>query len=148
MFLLKKGEQREAREGVAWKPVILAGNKSDLPAAEEGMERMEQKYGPLYPLVRISTRRKEGIEELRRAVFENAGIIRVYSKEPGKAPDMNTPFVLPSGSSVVGLAEMIHKDFVINLKYACIRGSAKFEGQRVHKDYILHDRDVVEFHVK
>jgi ribosome-interacting GTPase 1 len=85
---------------------------------------------------------------LRRAVFENAGIIRVYSKEPGKAPDMNTPFVLPSGSSVVGLAEMIHKDFVINLKYACIRGSAKFEGQRVHKDYILHDRDVVEFHVK
>lgn len=36
----------------------------------------------------------------------------------------------------------------INLKYACIWGSAKFEGQRVQRDYVLHDRDVVEFHVK
>lgn len=145
---LKSGQRREAREGLVYKPVILAGNKSDLPGAEEGMEGMKKKYGPLYPLVRISIRRKEGIEELRRMVFENARIIRVYSKEPGKDPDMNTPFVLPSGASVIDLAELIHRDFVTNLKYACIRGSAKFEGQRVQKDYVLRDRDIVEFHLK
>jgi ribosome-interacting GTPase 1 len=48
---------------------------------------------------------------------------------------------------VLELAESIHKDFVHNLKYARIWGSAKFEGQRVEKNYILKDRDIVELHV-
>lgn len=148
ILLLKRDERREAREGFVYKPAILAGNKSDLPGAGDGKARMEQTYGPLYILVDISILRKQGIEELRRAVFETAGIIRVYSREPGKGPDKDTPFVLPAGSSVIDLAELIHRDFVMNLKYACIWGSAKFGGQRVQKDYILHDRDVVEFHLK
>jgi len=147
IFLLKKGEQRE-REGLSYKHLIVAMNKSDLSGTEEEKIRMDRKYGTYYPLVSISTVRKEGIEELRRAVFENAGIIRVYSKEPGRSPDMDTPFTLSAGSSVLDLAELIHRDFVSNLKYACIWGSAKFGGQRVQKDYILSDRDVVELHVK
>ncbi len=85
---------------------------------------------------------------MRRAVFENSRIIRVYSKEPGKEPDRDRPFVLPLGSAVVDLAETIHRDFLMNLNYACIWGSAKFDGQRVQKDYILHDRDIVEYHLK
>ena len=69
-------------------------------------------------------------------------------KEPGKNPELDTPFVLPAGSAVIDLAEMIHKDFTKNFKYACIWGSAKFDGQRVQKDYVLRDRDIVEYHVK
>ncbi len=145
---LKKDESREEKEGIMYKPVILAANKSDLPGAEKEMGRMKQRYESLYHVVGISTTKKEGIEELRRAIFENSYIIRVYSKEPGKEPDMDTPFTLPTGSAVIDLAEMIHKDFLKNLKYACIWGSAKFDGQRVQKDYVLHDRDVVEFHIK
>jgi len=148
ILLLEKNGLKETKEGFAYKRCIVAGNKIDLPGAEEGMKMMERKYGSIYPIVGISTRRKEGIEELRQAVFENAGIIRVYSKEPGKGVETDTPFILPVGSSVIDLAEFIHRDFVINLKYACIWGSAKFEGQRVQRDYVLHDRDVVEFHVK
>ncbi len=144
--LLKKGEAGETY-GFA-KPVVLAGNKLDLPAAAEGLERLRQKYGSLYPVVGISTLKKEGIEELRRLVFENSHIIRVYSKEPGKKPDMRTPFTLPEGSTVLRLAELIHRDFVQHLQYASIWGSARFEGQRVQKDYVLHDRDVVEFHTR
>jgi ribosome-interacting GTPase 1 len=60
---------------------------------------------------------------------------------------MDTPFTLSQGSDVLYLAELIHKDFVRNLKYACIWGSTKFDGQRVQKDYVLHDRDVVEYHL-
>jgi ribosome-interacting GTPase 1 len=148
MPLLKKGEKKGGKEGPESKPVIIAGNKSDIPGGEEGLAKMKEKYGSLYPVVGISTSRKTGIEELRRAIFENSGIIRVYSKEPGKGPDMHTPFTLAGGSAVIDMAELIHKDFIHNLKYACIWGSAKFDGQRVQKDYVLHDRDVVEFHVK
>ncbi len=78
----------------------------------------------------------------------NSGIIRVYSKEPGKEPEMKTPFTLPFGSTMLDLAELIHKDFLNNLKYACIWGSTKFDGQRVQKDYVLQDMDIVEYHIK
>jgi ribosome-interacting GTPase 1 len=142
--LLKEGE----KGGSGVKPAILAGNKLDLPSAEEGLGKMKEEYGSLYPVAGISAAKKQGIEELRRMVFENSGIIRAYSKEPGKEPDRQTPFVLPEGAAVIDLAELIHKDFVHHLKYACIWGSGRFDGQRVQKDYVLHDRDVVEFHLK
>jgi ribosome-interacting GTPase 1 len=146
--LLRKGEHRGEEKEFLSKPVILVGNKFDLSGAEDGLKAVEQEYQSIFQVAGISTKNKQGIEELRRALFENSGIIRVYSKEPGKEPDLSTPFTLPAGSSVIRLAELIHKDFVRNLKYACIWGSAKFAGQRVQKDYILHDRDVVEFHIR
>jgi len=144
--LLKRSESSGKCSGC--KSAIVVANKSDLPVAQEGLRRLRSKYETRYPVVPVSSSTKEGLEELRMTLFENSRIIRVYSKEPGKEPDSSTPFVLPVGSTVLDLAEMIHRDFLINLKYACIWGSAKFEGQRVQKDYVLHDRDVVEYHVK
>ncbi len=129
------------------KPLIIAGNKSDL-ADNKIQEEFIGKYEAGYEVVLSSALKKEGIGKLRKAVFESSRIIRVYSKEPGKKPDMDSPFTLPFGSNVLDLAEIIHKDFFKNLKYACIWGSGKFDGQRVQKDYILHDRDIVEYHIK
>jgi len=146
--LLKKDDRRDEERGFSSKPVILVGNKFDLSGTQNRLKAVQQKYQSMFPVAGISTKNKQGIEELRRTVFEYSRTIRVYSKEPGKDPDLNTPFTLPAGSSVIRLAELIHKDFVMNLKYACIWGSAKFAGQRVQKDYVLHDRDVVEFHVR
>ncbi len=146
--ILKKGDKKEKKEIIAPKSIIIVANKSDLPEAEETLKELKQKYESEYPIVVFSVAEKTGIEELRRAVFENSRIIRVYSKEPGKKPDLDTPFTLPIGSNVLELAEIIHKDFIKNLKYACIWGSAKFDGQRVQKDYVLQDKDIVEYHVK
>ena len=67
----------------AFKPIIIAGNKSDMPGSEEGLRKIKEKYDSLYPVIGISTARKDGIEELRRAVFENSHIIRVYSERAG-----------------------------------------------------------------
>ena len=145
--LLKKDSADDKVEPLR-KPAIIAANKLDLPDGGSRLDELKQLYGRIYPVIGISAKRKEGLEELRRALFENAHIIRVYSKEPGKEPDINHPFVLPEGSSALELADKIHKEFLTNLKYACIWGSAKYPGQRDQKDYILRDRDIVEFHVK
>ncbi len=144
---LLKGEESPAA-CAGCKPAVIAANKSDLPSAREGLRRLRSRYEIHYPVVPVSSEKKGGLDELRRALFEHSRIIRVYAKEPGKEPDRATPFVLAPGSTVLDLAEMIHKDFLTNLKYACIWGSAKFGGQRVQKDYILHDRDVVEYHLR
>lgn len=143
IHFLKKGAQSDKA-----KPVIIAANKSDLPDAVHSLEKLKEIYGLSYPVIGISTKKKTGLEELRHALFENSRIIRVYSKEPGKEPDLQTPFILPSGSTILELAERIHKDFIANFKYACIWGSAKYPGQRVQKDYIIRDKDIVEFHLK
>ncbi len=144
--LLRQGESSAECNGC--KPAVIAANKLDIPSARDGLQRLRSRYETRYPVVPVSSATKDGLEELRRALFEHSRIIRVYAKEPGKEPERAAPFVLAAGSTVLDLAEMIHKDFLVNLKYACVWGSAKFGGQRVQKDYMLHDRDVVEYHLR
>jgi ribosome-interacting GTPase 1 len=134
------------RTGV-FKKALIAANKKDLESSEDGFIRLEKKYGELYQCLSVSALKKENLEELKRAIFDISDIIRVYSKPPGKDPDLSKPFTIPRGSTVLDLANTIHKDFVFNLKYARIWGSAKFDGQRVEKSHILKDKDIVEFHI-
>jgi len=129
------------------KRALLVANKNDLPEAEDNFIKLKEKWEHLCPCISVSALKSYNLEELKRAVFGISGIIRVYSNPPGKGPDLTMPFAIPSGSTVLDLAGLIHKDFVSNLKFARIWGSAKFGGQRVEKSYILKDRDIVEFHV-
>jgi hypothetical protein len=130
-----------------FKRSILVSNKKDYPGAEENFIRLRERYGHHCPCILVSALKKDNIEELKRDIFEVTRIIRVYSKPPGKEADLSTPFTIPAGSTVLDLAESIHKDFIPNLKYARIWGSARFDGQRVEKSYVLKDRDIVEFHI-
>ncbi len=147
--IMKKGQGIKTRESGSPIPknTVVVANKVDLPGGEEGLRILRQEYENSYPVIGVSAMRKLFLEDLKRSIFEAAHIIRVYSKEPGKEPDLSKPFTLPSGSTVLELAEMIHKEFVAGLRYACIWGSSRFPGQRIQKDYILHDKDIVEFHV-
>ncbi len=130
-----------------FKRALLVSNKNDYPGTEENFIRLRELYGNYCPCISVSALKKENLEELKRAIFKVSGIIRVYSKPPGKEPDLSTPFTIPKGSTILNLAEAIHKDFVPNLKYSRIWGSARFDGQRVEKNYVLKDRDIVEFHI-
>lgn len=130
-----------------FKRALLVGNKNDHPFSRESFMRLIQKYSHLCPCISVSALKKENLEELKREIFIISGIIRVYSKPPGKEPDFSTPFTIASGATVLELAKSIHKDFVPNLKFARIWGSARFGGQRVEKNYVLKDRDIVEFHI-
>jgi ribosome-interacting GTPase 1 len=145
-LLSSKRPQVETNTGVSKRGLIVV-NKNDLAVTEGSFIRLKEKYGDTCQCIAISALTKENLEELKRAIFEIAEIIRVYSKPPGKEPDLSTPFTIPSGSTILGLAEFIHKDFLFNLKFARVWGSAKFEGQRVEKNHVLKDLDIVEFHI-
>ena len=71
----------------------------------------------------------------------------MYTKAPGKEPDLKAPFILPKQSTLEDLAGKIHKDFMKDLKFARIWGSAVFDGRMVQKDYTLQEGDVVEMHI-
>jgi ribosome-interacting GTPase 1 len=130
-----------------FKRTLVAANKIDLVRMEDDFFKLETKYRHLYQCIAVSALKKENLEELKRALFEVSEIIRVYSKPPGKEPDISTPFTVPKGSTIIDLTSFIHKDFLFSLKYARVWGSAKFDGQRVEKNYVLKDRDIVELNI-
>jgi ribosome-interacting GTPase 1 len=80
-------------------------------------------------------------------IYDGLRIVRVYSKPPGKDPSMHSPVVLPQGSTIVEMAAAIHKDFARQLKFARVWGGTKFGGQRVQRDYVVQEGDVIELHI-
>jgi small GTP-binding protein len=138
--------------GFVAKPVLLAANKVDLPRAREDYSTLLELLGNRFPACAVSAQSGEGLDALRRAIFDLLGIIRVYTKEPGKKPDLTAPFVMKAGSTVADLAARVHKQILAHLKHARIwsqpgsPGSVLHDGQMVHRDHVLADRDIVELH--
>ncbi len=133
--------------GVTPKRSILVVNKGDFDPQGEDFEALRELIQVDLPMIEVSAKEGNGLEGLKQQIFLMLDVIRVYPKPPGKQPDMDNPVILPRGSTVEDLAEEIHKDFVEKLRYARVWGSAKFQGQRVYKDHVLEDGDVVELHV-
>ena len=116
---------------------------------EESNERLNivKEMIPSHPdIFPISNNTGENLEEFREVLFNRLGIVRIYTKEPGKKADLKKPFVLKKGSTVIDLANHVHRDIAENLQKARVWGSARFDGQPVARDYKLEDGDVVELH--
>jgi ribosome-interacting GTPase 1 len=141
--------------GTACVRTLLVANKCDAPGEDERFEILKELYGSEFPILRVSTRSGEGLDVLRDAIYRCLGILRIFSKPPGREPDLASPFVLKQGSTVLDLAGMVHKDFLTHLKSARVwgspisarpGGSTKYAGQAVERDHLLADGDVVELH--
>ena len=124
--------------------MLVVVNKNDDQASDELCEVFQALLEEEWPLLAVSTRTGRNLERLKWVVLDQLEIIRVYSKPPGKKPDLDRPFVLPKGSTVQDMAAKVHRDFLDNLKAARVWGSADFDGQMVARDYVLADGDVVE----
>jgi ribosome-interacting GTPase 1 len=126
---------------------LLVANKMDLPGAEERLEMVRELFGPQFPVHVISAEHGTGLEDLRQAIYQFLNVIRVYTKQPGKPPDMSSPFTVPAGSTLLELAARVHRDFAEGLKSARIWGTGVYDGQTVKRDHVLHDKDIVELHI-
>ena len=92
-----------------------------------------------------------GLDELGEHIFDALKIIRVYTKSPReKLQGFNKkePVVLPIGSTVGEAAQQVHKDLSRSLKYGVLWGkSGKFDGQRVGRNHVMSDGDIIEIHI-
>ncbi len=132
------------RPGWAFKPFLILVNKCDEPADDEDVAVLSELLGEEWLLVPVSAEIGRNLERMGRALFDMLEIIRVYSKPPGEEPDRSAPFVLEKGSTVETFAAKVHRDFLQTLKTARIWGEGVYDGQRVGRDHVLHDGDVVE----
>lgn len=128
-------------------PLLVVVNKNDDERSDEDLEVLRELLGDEWSLVPVSATTGRNFDGLKQTVFERLDIIRVYSKPPGKEPDLTAPFVLKRGTTVEELAGKVHKDFLQNLKSARIWGVGVHDGQMVGRDHVLHDGDVVELRI-
>jgi hypothetical protein len=126
---------------------LLVANKIDLDGASDRLDIVREMYAARFPIHVISAEHGTGLEDLREALYRFLNVIRVYTKQPGKPPDMTSPFTCPIGSTVIEMAELVHRDFVDQLKSARIWGSGVHDGQAVGREHVLGDKDVVELHI-
>ena len=140
-------EGREVPEGAVAKRTIFVGTKADAPGAKDNLEALRGLRTDLEPFVATSAETREGLEDLGKRLFAMLDVVRVYSKEPGKPADLDQPFIVPRGSTVMDLAEAIHRELAHHLKRARIWGGGKYDGQAVQRDHVLADKDVIELHV-
>jgi hypothetical protein len=99
-----------------------------------------------FPGVAVSTVTGEGLDAFARMAFDALKILRIYTKMPGKKPDLEEPYTLPIGSTALDAVRTVHREFAERLKYVRIWGSGRFEGQQVPSDHRLEDGDIVEIH--
>ena len=128
-------------------PLLVLVNKADDEDSDEDFEIFCELLEEDWPLLPISAATGRNLEQLKQAVFERLEIIRVYSKPPGKEPDLSAPFVLKEGSTVAEFAGKVHQDFLERLKSARVWGKGVYDGQMVRRDHVLHDGDVVELRI-
>ena len=127
-------------------PTLLVGNKSDLdPDGAADVAALEELLGIDFPAVAVSAETGAGLDSLGPWLFRNLGIVRVYTKAPGKPADHTRPFTLRQGQTVADVARLVHRGLVDTLRYARL-WNASHEGQHVGRDYVVADGDVIELH--
>lgn len=129
---------------VCHRKALVFANKLDADGAADRLEIVREVFDGRLPLLAASAETGEGLDGLKAAIYDMLGVMRVYSKAPGKPADMKSPFTCPVGSSVVEFAAKVHQDFAEKLKSAKVWGAGVFDGQTVKRDHVLSDGDVVE----
>ncbi len=131
-----------------YKPTILVANKVDTHQAEKNLDKLSEAVKESgIPLLAISCKNNQGLEELGRHLFQMLGIIRIYTKEPADKEPSKKPIVVEEGTRVIDIAKELHSELYRRFKYARIWGpSAKYPGAKVGSGHVLKDGDTVEIH--
>jgi hypothetical protein len=131
-------------------PALLLANKSDLlDHPQTDLEALAELEEPHFPLMLVSAQTGQGLGDLGAWLWRALGLVRVYTKAPGKSAENERPFTLRFGQQTVGdVARLVHRDMAKSLKYARVWGSSvTADGQHVGREHVLADRDTVELHV-
>jgi uncharacterized protein len=122
-------------------PAILAATKMD-EGQESDLARLQAAI-PELPVIGVSAIDDDSLEAFRTAVWKLTGLVRVYLRQDGRVTD--EPVALQPGATVAEVAAEIHRDIAAICRGGRIWGpAARFDGQLVGRDHVVHDGDAVE----
>jgi len=129
-------------KGVVWKKALVVLNKIDL-WSEKDVEKLadtiKKAYG--FNVIRVSAKEKTNMEKLQQELWNICDLMCIYTVT---SPDSD-PLVIKRGSTILNAALKIHSDFATKFNYARVWGkSVRYDGQRVGREHVLQDGDVIE----
>ncbi len=122
---------------------IIALNKIDISNPSSDMiSELSKRYNmEVFP---ISATTGQGIASLRKGIFDNLDIMRIFLKP--KVGGNAEPIIIRKNATVGELASKLHTSILDELKCAYVVGpSVKFKNQRVGIKHKLKDEDTVTF---
>lgn len=122
-------------------PCLYVLNKIDTISIQE-LDLLSQV--PHY--VMICAGKEWNFDDLLEKIWSYLNMIRIYTKPKGQIPDYDAPIVVPHhANSVENFVMRIHKSLLNQFKYALVWGtSVKHNPQKVGKEHILADEDIVQ----
>jgi len=136
-------------ESTVYRPSIIVANKVDAPKAIERLRELERFIGDQIPILPVSCKTMDGLENLGNLIFKTLEIVRVYSKQPSNKEPSPKPFILKRGATIADLAKQVHSDFIQRFSYARVWAKRlPFSPQKVGSTLMLEDKDIVELHAK
>ena len=128
-------------------PTVLIAHKADLiEEIDEELQILKELAEVTYPTLATSVETGVGLDTVGIWLFDQLGIVRVYTKIPGAAADIGRPFTVRVGQTVGDVALLVHREIAATLRFARIWGTGSFDGQQVGKDHPVRDGDIVELH--
>ncbi|PSQ03991.1 GTP-binding protein [Halobacteriales archaeon QS_4_69_31] len=128
-------------------PSLVTVNKADLiePDYKETVDEQLREHGvDPEEAVFISAEKERGLDSLKKAIWEELGLIRVYMDKPGRGVDYEEPLVLREGDTVDDACRKLGGSFDERFRFARVSGpSAKHDEQQVGRDHELADEDVL-----
>jgi hypothetical protein len=122
---------------------VVVLNKIDL-ATENDLEQARSMLPEDWPVLEVSAKTGEGIDQMKDFIFDNLHFMSIYLKPQGKEADLIEPLIVKDTSTVREVCTKLHRDFVRKFRYARVKGpSAKFDWQRVGLDHVLKDDDLL-----
>lgn len=123
--------------------VVTRGND---PGVQDRLDFLQEMVPARFETIQVDLDNPAERERLRNSIYGALGLIRLYTKAPGKPADYSSPYTIPSGGTVEDLAGKVHRDLAEKLKFAKIWGTSAADGQSVGRDHVLADKDLIELH--
>ncbi|PVZ99979.1 hypothetical protein BB558_003987 [Smittium angustum] len=131
---------------------VIEGNRVYIPAIyllnkidQISIEELDLIY-KIPHAIPISAHHEWNFDEMLEMMWEYLNLARIYTKPKGQLPDYASPVVLKRNAcSVEDFCNSIHKGIMRQFANALVWGnSVKHSPQKVGKDHILADEDVVQ----
>ncbi len=145
--LVPQSDENPVHDSLFHKRAIVLATKMDTLRARENLIEFREALDVGFEPLEISTVRGFDSSGLSARIFGLLDVLRVYSKTPGKKPSLDEPFIFSRGSTITDMAKAVHKDFASKLRFARIWRGERFQGQKVNREYILQDKDIIELHL-
>lgn len=121
-------------------PALFVLSKSDQVRSNESIHQSEEGY------IRISAEKGAGLDELRQAIWDTLGIVRIYLKDREGKTDYEEPMIVSLSNTLGDVMSKIGSEFSEGKKSAKIWGpGSRFPGQAVSLTTKVVDQMEVEF---